>query len=275
MISAPASPPGPSNSSAALASARRLVLVVRGMEVPLVTPMAYWWDGRHLWMVTAGSSGKVRTLRREPEVVAYVPPAGDGPGAVVRGHVRVFSIGDPLGLAVHAAPVSGAVTMVALRNLSNSVGYALDLPQLPSSWLPHRRVAVKLDVEDVQDVVEPPVGLGMAPALPEQVPPAVRRRLAGVRRVVVAADVGAALAVVPAVWGAGFELDLPAGARLPDGQRVVVMADVDPMFRPSRVAGLALEGSLDDGRLVPDRVSWWQGFDRSATELVPSFVLPD
>lgn len=252
----------------ALVEGSRCVLAAFGERGPVVSPMAFWFDGAALWMSTPADSVKVRALRRRPDCAVYVPPAEDqdgAPGAVATGTARIFSLADPRGLAFHGAVVSAAMAALAARNAGSVLGYVRNATRIPARFLPQQRVALRVTLSRLRGARPPEVGRGIAPALPTAVPADVRRLLAGRRRVVVAAQEADRLVVAPAVWGAGFALVTPPTLPLPVGVPGAVVVDVDD-DGPTDVAGLALRGLLEAGRLVPERVTWWRGFE---VETVP------
>jgi hypothetical protein len=296
-----------------LRTAPRCVLAFVGERGPLLSPMAFWSDGAALWMVTSASSVKARRLgarRRgdEARCGVWIPPtdqpgalddAGvggeDGGGArglVISGRARVFSLDDPVGLATHWATLSAAIAALSVKNAASMAGYALDLPWIPTRWLPTNRVVVRLRMERLRPRALPAVGPGIAPALPNVVPPDIRRVLAGQRHVVFAAGNDEDdLYVAPAVWGAGFALDF-GDDRLPvaPGTPSVVAVDADPRSRPSQVMGMAVHGRIvgpdpsrprarGGPRLDAERATWWRGFDVSGAQILArpagGIVLPD
>lgn len=274
---------------------RRCLLGFPTPAGPMLAPMAYWSDGEHLWMSTAGSSVKARRLREHPECVVYVPAAEDVPGAVARGEVRVFRAGDPMGLLFHGAAITGAMAALAVSNASSMLGYAQDAASIPARWAPPNRVVLRLRLDDVEAAPQPVAATGVAPPLPAVVPSDIRRALAGQRRVTLAVeqrpergqgeDSGRVrIRVLPAVWAAGLRLALPAGASLTPGTRVAAVLHADPEGRPTGVVGLALRGTVDvDGRLRPERATWWHGFRLHTADVPPQptpggssgIVLPD
>lgn len=240
--------------------------------------MAFWFDGAELWLTTAASAEKVRVLRRDPSCVAWVPPADDGPGAVVRGEARVFSIRDPVGLALHGPVIGAAMTAMAARNVDTILGYAQDVRHIPPRWAPQNRVVLRVRVEEVVGVLRPEPPAGATPPLPTVVPTEVRRALAGESKLAVVTDDGH-LTITPAVWQQGFRLTAPADRPLPTGPAAVVV-DSDPRARPTGVVGLVLCGRLDTaGVLHPTRATWWRGFELATVDVpddpAPGVTLPD
>ena len=257
----------------------RCVLAFAGRRGPVLSPLAFWSDGASLWMSTPAVSVKARALRQRPECAVYVPPPdGEGRGAVVTGRARVFGLHDPVGLAVHGAVVSTAMSMLAARNAGTLLGYVQDAGAVPSRFRPRNRVAVRITMDDVRPVATPSVGAGIAPALPTVISPNVRRALSGHRAVTLAAEhPDGRLWIGPAVWGAGFSLDLPPGAPS-TGATAAVHVGTDPRNRPTAVMGLSLFGEVEAGRLLPTRATWWEGFDLTTVELAAapaSITLPD
>lgn len=258
----------------------RCVLGFAGRRGPILSPMAYWYDGAALWMSTPAVSVKAKTLRARSECAVYVPPVdGTATGAVLTGTARVFGLHDPIGLATHGPVVSAAMTMLATRNAGTILGYVQDVTAVPARFRPRNRVVVRIGIGDGRPVRVPSPAAGIAPGLPLAVDPTVRRALAGQRSVVLAAEQpGGRLWIGPAVWGAGFSLALPAGEVLAPGSPAAVHLGTDPHNRPTAVVGLSLFGDIADERLRPTRATWWEGFDLTTVELpaaAPSLALPD
>jgi hypothetical protein len=259
---------------------RRCLVGYAGPSGPVLSPMAYWSDGDHLWMTTSGSAMKARRFLDDPVCELLVPGGQDEPTVTARGRVRIFRPGDPLGLLLHSAAISGAMAALAVSNASSMWGYVQDVATVPSRWAPHNRVVLRVSIEDVAVVDPPPQTPGVAPALPSVVPSRVRRALSGQRRVSVAVG-GPPLRLLPARWGAGYVLTPPAGESLPAGSRVAVVVDQDPEGRPTGVLGLCLRGEVDArGALRVERVTWWEGFRLETADMPPEaavsgIVLPD
>jgi hypothetical protein len=264
---------------AVLDANRRCLLAFRGRTGPILAPMAYWSDGEHLWMSTAGTTLKAERLLADDRCAVLVT-GDDGASVSALGSARVFRPGDPLGLVLHGPAIAGAMAALAASNASSIGGYVQDAARIPSRFLPHNRVVVRVRLDEVASVAAPAVPAGVAPALPTVVPADVRRALGGQRRVAVAVD-EPGLRVLPAVWSAGFALTAPDGHALPDGARAAVALDADPEARPTEVVGLSLRGAVADGRLVPERATWWEGFSLATADVpAPSasssgIVLPD
>lgn len=242
-----------------LRDASRCVLAVSGEDGPLLAPMAFWSDGAALWMATAPATALVGPLPRRQRCEVYVPPPADGDvGVIVAGEARVHGFDDPVGLLLHSLPLSAAMGALALRNLP-ALGASA---RKPSRWLPRNRVALRVGIDARRVVPLPEAGHGVAPALPDVVPADVRRAVSGCRQVVLATGTGDDLRVRPAIWGAGFELDLAPGADLGAGTPATVAVDADLHESPANARGLAVSGRLSsDLKLVPERATWWHGFD--------------
>ncbi len=267
-----------------LDDAKRLVLAWPGRKVPLMTPMAFWWDGQHVWFSTAGDSLKARALRRDGTCAMYVAPLEeDGEGILLRGDARVFHPGDPVGLAMHGGFLAAAQAALMIKNAPSMMGYVVDAAKVPARFLPARQVLVRVTVSSSEVIRPPEVGLGIAPAMPTEVPPEIRRVLSGQRRIVLATQIDGGIGLVPAVWGAGFSLALPTGAGAVEGANVTAVLDHDPGFRPTEVAGMSLSGIMAAGgpvpRISPTKVRWWSGFDLGTAELsgraTDTIVIPD
>lgn len=296
-----------------LRAARRCMLAFAGERGPLVTPMAFWSDGASLWMATSASSvkaqlaqkagypGGVDTLAHETACAVYIPPvaedipvAEDAPvstvratgahgfarGLVIHGSARIYTVDDPVGLALHWPVISTAMAALAVKNAASLTGYALDFPRTPLRWLPTNRVAIRVRMERVRPVAPPVPGPGIAPALPGVVPSDIRRVLAGQRQVALATGEGEDVTVQPAVLGAGFALEVEDPSSIMPGMPAVVAMDADPADRPAHVMGLALHGLIAQGpTLAAERATWWHGFDISGARIperpAAGVVLPD
>ena len=260
--------------------ATRCVLAFSGKRGPVVAPMAYWADGSALWMSTPAASVKAAAMRRRPNCSVYVAPVdGIGPGVVLAGRVRIYGLHDPLGLAVHGAVVSAAMTALATRNAGTILGYVQDARHVPQRFRPRNRVAVRFSIDEMRTVDAPEPGPGVAPPLPTVVSPAVRRALSGRRHVVVGTGApSGTVAITPAVWASGYRLDVPAGDPLPEQGTAAVYLGDDPQGRPTKVAGLLLSGELSGGRLQPNRATWWEGFDLTTVDIktaTSSVIIPE
>lgn len=266
-----------------LDDAMRMVLAWRGTRGPVIAPMAYWWDGRHVWLSTSASAGKVQALEARPACAMLVQrdpeDREEGDDLLLRGTARVFRPTDLLAMATHGPVVAAAQTALALKNATSIAGYVADAARIPRSWLPASRVVVRIAVESVTPIPRPEPGPGIAPALPTSVPPEVRRLVAGERQVVLGTLLDGAVGVLPAAWNAGYRVALPAGVAIPAGTRVSALVDHDPGFRPTEVAGVAVNGVWADGRIDADRVRWWHGFDGDVVDVVSGpadpIVIPD
>lgn len=237
-----------------LAGGSRCLLAVAG---PLVTPMSYWFDGASVWLSAPAGSAKVAALRDDPRCALWLGPTWE-PGVVVHGAARVFSLRDPLGLALHAPTVTAAAAALALGNVNPR---AL---RVPPRLLPADSAVLKVAVADAAAVPLPALPPGIAPALPTNVPADVRRALAGQRRVMLALAGERGVALVPAALGAGSVLTVPPGAVLPDGGDAVAVLD----HGGRGASGLALEGTLAPGpALRATRVTWWRGAELGSAEV--------
>ena len=262
-----------------LYSSSRCVLAFSGKRGPLLSPMAFWFDGSSLWMSTPAVSVKASALRRRPQASVYVPAAGDvGEGTLLAGRARIYGLHDPLGLAVHGAVVSGAMAALAARNAGTILGYVQDARLVPARFRPRNRVAVRFAIDEARPVRPPEIGPSVAPALPTVIPGDVRRAITGERRVVLATGLpSGTVSITPAVWGAGFSMQLPAGETLPEDGPAAVYVGTDPRRRPTQVIGLSMVGEVDGQRLQPRRATFWEGFDLTTVDLprTSSVVLPD
>ncbi|WP_157965555.1 pyridoxamine 5'-phosphate oxidase family protein [Euzebya rosea] len=263
-----------------LDDAKRMTLAWHGRTGPVLAPMAFWWDGRHLWCSTSGSSAKVERIEDRPEVAVLVGADDDGAsGAVLRGRARIFRPTDVVAMATHGATLAAAQAALAVKQAPSIAGYVVDAARIPSRWMPARRVMLRITVDDPEPILAPTMGPGIAPGLPTAVPPEVRRLLSGQRRVVLGVRDGEHLRVLPAIWGPGFTLDLPAGESVPTGLPAVVVTDHDPGFRPTEVAGVAVRGRISGRTISAESVRWWHGFDSGRAEMPTAafdpIVLPD
>jgi hypothetical protein len=258
----------------------RCVLAFSGKRGAVLAPMAFWADGSSLWMSTPAASVKAAAMRRRPNCSVYVAPIGGiGPGLVLAGRVRIYGLHDPLGLAVHGPVVSTAMTALATRNAGTILGYVQDARQVPQRFRPRNRVAVRFTIDEARPVAVPEPGPGVAPALPTVVSPAVRRALSGRRHVVVGTGApSGTVAITPAVWSSGYALEGPVRDPLPEQGTAAVYLGADPQGRPTRVAGLLLSGELSGGRLQPNRVTWWEGFELTTATIeatASSIIIPE
>lgn len=264
-----------------LCRASRCFLGVARSGRPEVAPTACWYDGDALWMSAVAASLPALVSAPEHAAVAYVPPADlQEPGVVVGGRARVYSLRDPLRLALHSATISAAMAALAAHNAGAVLGAVGHAARGPHRWWPQERVVVRLVVERRTAVDPPDVDGGVAPALPTVVPSDVRRALAGLRRLALVSGGDESLRVTPAVWGAGYSLRTPPTSRPVPGTPVV--ATVDPGERQGLgwSVGLVLHGEVDaNGRLVPQRATSWSGDRRqSAAVSRPAgggVVMPD
>ncbi len=250
-------------------SARRAVLGFASSSGPLVSPMAFWHDGCALWMTTSASATESRVLRRSPECAVYIPAQQrEEPGLLARGSARVYGLDDPVALALHAPAISGALTALVVKYAGTVLGYSRDLGSLPPHWLPQRRAVLRIRLRDERTVLAASEPAGMAPALPSVVPSDVRRALSGRRDVTVAVGAPTGVTVLPGMWTAGLALQV-AGPPLPEETPVAAMLDAGAAMRPTQVVGVVLHGHYAQGRLRPDRVTWWRGFEIRTQALPP------
>lgn len=267
-----------------LDDAKRLVLAWPGRNLPILTPVAFWWDGQHIWFSTSGDSLKAQALRRDGACAMYVSPVQEeGAGALLRGTARVFHSGDPMGLAIHGGFLAAAQGALMVKHASSMMGYVVDAPKVPIRFQPQQRVLVRVGVQEQLAVPQPALGPGMSPALPTEVPPEVRRKLSGLRRIVLGTMVDGGIGLLPAVWGAGFTVRVPAGAALAEGTAVTAVLDHDPGFRPTEVVGMSLSGTIAAAgpalKIAPTKVRWWSGFALDSAALsgraTDTIVIPD
>ncbi len=261
--------------AATLDKAPRLVLAWAGPGGPVLLSLPFWFDSEHLWMTT--TTEELAPGSVDAGAAAFVPaPTGEG-GVVLEGGVRTFGAGEPLALLGHGLIVSAAMVGLALKNPRALRAFAQTAVRTPSRVLPPSRVVLRMDVIGPRAVGAPAVGPGIAPALPAEVPAAVRRLVSAQRRVLLAIATGgtAPPSLAPAAWGPGLSLD--AGmAHLNAVAPAAVLVEPDP-HTPTPEAGLVLSGTLEGGRLRPVRISWWHGTERGDSAVAPAatLVLPD
>lgn len=229
---------------------RCLVAVHTAQDGPQLVSLPCWSDGEALWLAPPGSHPVVDALRHAPDCAVWI--GGGGGGVAATGLARVFGAGDPIGLLAHGPVIALALAALALHHPGEAM----------RAWLPpHLSIAVRLALRELRTVdPSPSPGRGIAPALPAVVPADVRRRLSGLRDVVVASEGAAGLRVGHATWSAGFVLagDLPTAP----GAAIVVAVEAGARQGGVRqgAVGVALSGELDArGALRPVRASWWRG----------------
>ncbi len=226
----------------ALGRGSRCLLVTR--QEPIAAPLAYWFDGTSAWMAPPASSPFVAALERDPGCTLWVD------GILAEGVARVFSLRDPLGLAIHSPTLAAAMAALATTNASTIAGYVQGAARQPSRLRPGNRVGLRVSIADAERAGPPPMPPGIAPALPTVVPADVRRALAGRRDVLLATAEG----VTRAMWAAGFTLTVPNGFPLEPGTEAVAALDADGL-------GISLAGTVTPGpALRPQHASWWHGF---------------
>lgn len=261
---------------ALLDAADRCLLAHVGAGGPLLEPLAHWHDGRALWMAAAADSPGARRLAADPACAVYVP--GEGRAVIAEGGARRFGLDDPLRLALHAGPVSGALFALAFRNASTLLGYAREQALVPARWWPHNRVVVRLAPDAARVVAVPDGATGLPPALPTSVPADVRRAVAGRRSVVLVHGRERPL-VIPATWDASFALAGADGAPVAAEGPAAVALHGEEEVGPLGFRGIVVHGEVGDGRLRPQRLTWWRGFDVGTVELdetpARGVVLPD
>ncbi len=265
-----------------LADATRCLIAYRVSDGPAMTPMSCWSDGGGLWMTTSRQAAKVTALRRDPRCVLWIePPDPTEPGVSVDGTARVYDVSDPIGLALHGPTISAALAALAVVHRSALAGYVRDLPRLPPRWMPHGRVLIRVRVDRARSRLAPQRQTGVGPVLPPELPANVRRAVTGTRVVALASQRGGVLTVQPAIWSAGYRLDVGASA-VPDPLTpacIVVDAHDEP--RPSTKLGVLLRGHVDSGFVFhPRRLVWWDGFSTNATPVraptaASGITLPD
>lgn len=265
-----------------LATADHCMLAYRVDNGPAMTPLACWSDGGGVWMTTSRHAAKTAALRRDARCGVWIaPPDGDGAGVVIDGTARIYEPSDPISFALHAPTVAAASAALAMTHRRALAGYVLDLPRLPAHWQPQSRVLVRVRIDRARSRRVPDRVTGVGPVLPTELPSTVRRALTGARHVTLATQRGDALSVQPAVWGAGFRLDVGTTI-VPEAEiPACIVVEHAPGQRPSTKVGLMLRGSVDAGlTFTPVRVVWWEGFSGGAAAVrapttASGIVLPD
>jgi hypothetical protein len=265
-----------------LANAQHCVLAYRTDDGPAMMPAACWSDGGGLWLTVPWRSAIFGALRRDPHCAVWIgPPTVSDRGVAIDGNARIYDLSDPVGLALHAATISAAMAALALTHGSELAGYVRDLPRLSRRWPPRSRALIRIRIDRARTRLAPQQVTGVGPVLPTEVPSGVRRALTGVRHVTLALQRAGTLTVQPAVWSAGFQVDVAASV-VPDPKTPACIAVVrQDDGRPSRKIGLMLRGTVDSGfRFRPVDATWWEGLRDGSSELrdplTPSgIVLPD
>lgn len=265
-----------------LARATRCLIAYRVSDGPAMTPMACWSDGGGVWMLTSHRASKVAALRRDARCGLWIDPDDPTePGVSVDGTARIFDPSDPVGLALHAPTISAALAALAVTHRSTLIGYVQDLPRMPAQWMLQNRVLIRVRVDRARSRLAPQRPTGVGPVLPTELPAAVRRAVTGTRFVALALLRGDLLTVQPVVWGAGFQLDVGAGA-VPDAPTpACVVVDAHDDHRPSGALGVLLRGHVDPGFVFhPTRAVWWEGFASDAAPVrrpsaASGITLPD
>jgi hypothetical protein len=257
--------------------------------------VACWSDGAGLWLTTTWPADEVAALRRDPRCAVWIgnpgarasvsEPAGwDLPadaGIAIDGSVRIYDLSDPVRLALHAPVISAALTALALAHRSAIAGYVRDLPRVAGTWVAPPRALMRVRINRARRRMVPQHVTGMGPVLPTELPSGVRRALAGVRHVVLALQRGDGLEVRPAVWKAGFQLDIGAGVVPDTDTPACIMVDRHVDARPASSIGLLLRGTVDTRfRFRPLTATWWQGVSVESSALrepatASGIVLPD
>lgn len=243
--------------------------------------LACWSDGGGLWLMTSWRTDEVTALRRDPRCAVWIGDPATHAGIAIDGSARIYDLSDPLRLALHAPTISAALTALALAHRSAIAGYVRDLPRVPVARVTQPRVLMRLRINRARRRMVPRHVTGMGPVLPTELPSGVRRALAGVRHVVLALQRGDGLEVQPAVWKAGFQLDVGAGVVPNPDTPACVAVDRYVDARPAESVGLLLHGTVDGRfRFRPVRATWRQGVSVGSSALrepaaASGIVLPD
>lgn len=262
--------------AAAFDAASRCLLAAADARGPLVVPLAHWFDGAALWSVVHADDAVAAALRAEPRCVAAL--AGDDArgGVAARADARLYSLADPVRLAVHGPVIAAAMSALAARHAGAIAAVAAGLPRSPPRLLGPQAVVLRLELRDVERLAPAPAPTGVGPALPTALPPEVRRPLSGVRGGVAVWDTPP-LRVAATSLGPGFTLSTGGAASPPPGAHAaIVLAAGDE----ADAVGVALHGRTDHtGALVPDHARWWQGLATHPVDVVPpssaGVVVPD
>lgn len=236
-----------------LENATRCLLAYHGTEGPQLVSTPCWSDGDALWIAAQASGGMIAGLRQAPTC-----GIGIGLALLASGTARVFGPHDLFGLIAHGLTVCAAMAALSVRHPR----------EVARGWLlggSSRLAAVRVGIDRAWAVEPPAPPPGIAPGLPEVVPADIRRRLSGLRHVLVAAGSTDGIRVTPAVWGAGFVLDAGAGYPLPadPGAPLAVAVTADGV-------GVTLTGDLDGRRaLRPCHAAWW-GDGRTGSAALPT-----
>lgn len=236
-----------------LENATRCLLAYRDPDGPRLVSTPCWSDGDALWIAARADGGLIAGLRQAP-----MCGVGIDLELIASGTARVFGPHDLFGLIVHGLTISAAMAALSIHH-PREVARGWLLGSGPK-WAAAR---VGIDRAWAVEPMAPPPGI--APGLPEVVPADIRRRLSGLRHVLVAADSSEGLRIAPAVWGAGFVLFIDAGYPLPasPGTPLAVAVAVDGV-------GVTLTGDLDGRRaLRPCHASWWDG-GRTGSAALPT-----
>lgn len=261
---------------------------------PHVTIQAGVVHAGRFWTTTSRDSLKARSVRAHSFSAALLDQDG-ADGRVIAGKTisldlsrPLDSLGDPLSTLF----ATGAVLRLGVDQVRQVVGYLESAGQIPSGWLPHRRVLLVTDIdrslliEDGRVVrrdgrwdndTTPPVldeTHENAPLPLHLVPDPLRDKIAAdlpVRLGVATAD---GPVVLPAAWGPDDTVAVSAEAlamvrgELPGPACITV--DDSSSRRPERKLGAMFRGAasivtIDDAvahvALRTERVTTWNGFE--------------
>lgn len=265
-----------------LADADHCQVAYRTADGPAMAAVLCWSDGGGLWLIPSRHAAMVPALRRDPRCAVWIdPPQGAHTGVAIDGSARIYDMSDPLTLALHAPTISAALAAMALTHRSTLAGFVRDLPRQRGGALPQGRVAIRVRIDRARARQVPERVTGVGPVLPTAVPSGVRRAVTEVRRVTLVMQWGESLGVQPAVWSAGFRLDVGATVVPAAETPACVVAERHDDVRPSNRVGLLLRGTVDSRfRLHPTQASWWHGAEQGTAGLdapatASGLVLPD
>jgi hypothetical protein len=255
-------------------------------STPLVNPLAYHFDGEHVWMTTSRYATKLRLARRDPRA-GFMVTYGERT-VLLRGLLDVVdprSVGGAVGAALEGPRFAFGLAGYGLKNLGFAAGYVVDLARVPSQWWPHNRVVLRLKVANALVTwARPP-----SPATSERVPavPAgVARAFRQIETGFLCWYSGGYPTLVPSMWAIDGDraLVVPTATGLSPrtGSPSALVIEYHHRYRASRMVGACLRGSirrdprasravadrygisaLDSGlgyALDIERVTWWRGF---------------
>lgn len=270
-----------------LSRGQLVYLAVRTKGGPLVTPVLYGVGGGRLWFVTRRQVLKARLLARRPDTAWVVR---DGERAVaMRGRASLLTAATPVAWIRHTTrPPFGlpfGLGSWAVRNPREVAGFVVDGVTRPSTIAPHNFVLVSLEPTATEPALlplgSPTDGPGLP--LPEGVPAGLDALLRRTGWVTVGLDTAAGVVAVPGVWDPRRAV-VRVPARLLDGVGSTLPACVtfdEPVRgRPTQQRGVVLRGDAEltsageqvEVRMVPRRVTFWDGFEKGTVAYLPGDI---